>query len=118
MKTTAPAESRKRGPKLTPFSKHDQAHIIRELAKHQEWTGTRSKIRFRFTIAQDLFGKQIQYEYRPVPRAKLEINRSDTVAHAIEFLNRVLMHERKVAPAIQKEQNAKSKNQLSGQSAG
>ena len=98
MKTTSPAIPRKRGPKLEPLSKHDQARIIRELSIRREWIGTRAGIRLRFTVTEDLFGKRIQYEYRPYPRAKLEVNRADTVAHAIEFLNRALRHNGKPTP--------------------
>jgi hypothetical protein len=83
--------------KQTPFSKHDQSHIIRELSIHGEWKGTRAGTRVHFVNFRDLWGvHQIQYEFRPYPRAKLEVNRADTVAHAIEFLNRALKHERTV----------------------
>jgi hypothetical protein len=95
MKTTSPSIPRKRGPKIEPFSKHDQARIIKELAEHGEWKGTRAGVRVHFANFRDLWGAhQIQYEYRPQPRAKLEVNRADTLAHAIETLNRILLHNR------------------------
>ena len=84
------SKQRVRGIRLEPFSKRDQAVITRELhdGSTHSWEGSRKGVRVRLELQEDLLGKCIAFQVLFNGRWKKEW--SDTVAHALETLNRVI----------------------------
>lgn len=85
---------------MAAFSKRDQAHITTALDPKRgpgNWQGTRAGTQVRFeraagNLTEPELRQHIEFHFRLKGHPFVE--RADTVAHAIEFLNRALRHRR------------------------
>jgi hypothetical protein len=78
------------GMKRDPITRKDQAHLIHILHASGEFSGTRGGRAVSLRIKTDLFGKVVRYQV--AINRRVVSGEAETVAQAVDELNRVIKH--------------------------